>query len=419
MRELCILQLLLVSALIAACDDGGSESPADTTADTDDSALPDATKDATAADTRPDTEPDTTEPPFEGLAGLAATSDGRVWPLLAPTGEPLAAGEPISADTRALRLWAADDRVIGTEARRQHVVRFGPAPHFAVEDTWDLGADSWPVAATVLPDSAIVVALEGRPELVVLAADDSQRTLALPPLDDPDGNPDAGTMLLDGERLLVVLSRLDAQADPNDFDIGDPAVLAVVDPSDGTVIDTLELPLTDARPGLVRIDDDTFAVGLAGQEREDTGGGFFQLATDGAIVLVERGPNGRYTLGPTLVTEEDLGGALSHFVMLDEHRGVAMTSYITGLNGATWFEHDPLTGETTTQRIDEPSGDTAGSRACLSPDRSVVGVTGTKDFLGRGLEAIYLFDTATRAPLPGSPVELGAISSTCVLTHPR
>ncbi|MDX9721643.1 MAG: hypothetical protein RBU37_12910 [Myxococcota bacterium] len=434
MRQLCILQLL-VSLLASACDDGGSGLAPDTsaedfTSDTEDSVLPDATADTEdsalpdATDTVPDTEPDSTEldliePPFQGMAGLAATSDGRVWPLLAPTGEPFAAREPISAETRALSLWPAGDCVLGTEVGRQHVVRFGPAPHFAVEDIWDLGADSWPVAATPLPDSAIVVSLAARPELIVLANDGSQRTIALPDLDDPDGDPDADAMLFDGEHLLVLLSRLDAQADPDGFDRGDPAVLAVVDPSDGTLLDTLELPLTDARPGLVRIDDDSFAVGLAGQEREDAGGGWFQHAADGAIMLVERGVDGRYVLGPTLVTEEQLGGGLTHFVMLDDYRGVAMTSHLWGFNGATWFQYDPVTAETTTQRIDEPSGDFAGSRTCLSPDRSVVGVMGRKDFLGRGLEAVYLFDTTTHAPLPGSPLELGANSLSCVLTLPR
>ena len=134
-----------------------------------------------------------------------------------------------------------------------------------------------------------------------------------------DGNLDPAPLIAVGDTLMVGVQYLDATFAP-----AQPGALILADATTGefidadtttTAVDPLVLPFLNPSE-LQASPTGAVGVGLVGIYGE----------LDGGIVLVEPTAAGGWVVGDTLVTETDLGGHLSSFVLVDDTSGYAIVS---------------------------------------------------------------------------------------------
>lgn len=159
-------------------------------------------------------------------------------------------------------------------------------------------------------------------------------------LADADGLPEAWQMVLLGSRLYVALQRLDRN---NFFEPTDASFLAVIDVGTDAVIDVdPETPEIDA----IRLSGTNPFGETKGLAVDATGKivvaqvGSFASLEDGGIERVDPATNRAEGF---FVTETDLGGSVTDFVLVDARRAYAVVSGADFSNSLVHF--DPSTGE--------------------------------------------------------------------------
>jgi len=219
-----------------------------------------------------------------------------------------------------------------------------PAQDFAIRMECSTGNGTNPhdIAFTA-PDKAYVTLFERSTLLMVNptappnCADFIRGTIDLSPLADADGNPDMDQMAVVGNRLYVALERLDINTV-----LRIPATngaLAVVDTTTDEVVGSIELvgknPFAatkglTVRDGAIYVaDNGLFNVLDGGIERVD-------LATQQSEGF--------------MVTEEQLGGDITDFVLVSDHLAYAVIGRPNLTNALIAF--DPATGDITNTLLD-------------------------------------------------------------------
>lgn len=191
------------------------------------------------------------------------------------------------------------------------------------------------------PDKAYVTLYEERELLIVdptvgPSCDGFVRgSIDLGPLTDVDGVPEMDTGAIVDGKLYVTLQRLDRFAF---FQPGDFSAIAVVDVASDRLIDVE--PSTDALDGIVLQGKNPFTGGQG--LKFDTGGnivlntvGSFGDLTDGGIERVD--PRAMRSLG-FVMTEGELGGNLTDFVLVDDTTGYAVVTDLRFYNYLVRFD---------------------------------------------------------------------------------
>ena len=191
------------------------------------------------------------------------------------------------------------------------------------------------------PDKAYVTLYEERELLIVdptvgPSCDGFVRgSIGLGPLSDLDGVPEMDTGAIVDGRLYVTLQRLDRFAF---FQPGDVSSLAVIDVASDRLIDVD--PSTDAVDGIILQGRNPFSGGqglnfdAGGNIVLNTVGSFGDL-TDGGIERVD--PRTMRSLG-FLMTEGELGGNLTDFVLVDGTTGYAVVTDLRFRNYLVRFD---------------------------------------------------------------------------------
>jgi sugar lactone lactonase YvrE len=205
-------------------------------------------------------------------------------------------------------------------------------------------------------------------------------------------------MVVDGDYLLVNLQRLSG------FMGTENSALAVIDTANDTIVDVdpmksgtqpLVLPGKNSFGGLVRVDADTFAVGLTGSYGMQ----------DGEIVRIDRSGPGSYSVGETVVTEMALGGDLTDYAMVDAESGFALVSLMEDGNFVTKLKYFS-TGSGMTQVEEVSAIENAAGALCLTPDKSQVWVAesamGSKGFWGIDVDSRMAVNSEAFPPTSGT-----------------
>lgn len=179
------------------------------------------------------------------------------------------------------------------------------------------------------PDKAYVPLYERRELLIVDPSVGAtcegfvRGSIDLGPLTDADGVPEMDTGAIVGGRLFLTLQRLDRDAF---FRPSEDSLLAVIDVASDALIDVD--PSTDAIDGIVLAGKNPFTGGQGlmfdgdGNIVVNDVGSFGDLA-DGGIERID--PRTLTSLG-FLMTETELGGNLTDFVLVDERTGYAVVT---------------------------------------------------------------------------------------------
>jgi DNA-binding beta-propeller fold protein YncE len=212
-------------------------------------------------------------------------------------------------------------------------------------------------------------------------------------LADDDGVPELWQMAIVGDRLYVAAQRLDRN---NFFEPTDASYLAVIDVDTDTVVDvdpsTPELDgirLTGTNPF-----GETKGLAVDGTDILVAEAGSFG-ALDGGIERVDTRTNRAEGF---FVTEADLGGSITDFVLVDGRRAYAVLSDADFNNRLVRF--DPATGAVAS---------TLASGAFFIPDierdaaRDRI-YAASQDLTSPG---ILVFDGASDAPLTAAPLDTG------------
>lgn len=191
------------------------------------------------------------------------------------------------------------------------------------------------------PDKAYVTLYEERELLIVdptagPSCDGFVRgAIDLAPLADLDGVPEMDTGAIIDGKLYVTLQRLDRSAF---FQPGDSSTIAVIDLASDRLIDVD--PSTEAIDGIVLQGKNPFTGGqglnldAGGNIVLNTVGSFGDL-TDGGIERVD--PRAMRSLG-FLMTEGELGGNLTDFVLVDATTGYAVVTDLRFYNYLVRFD---------------------------------------------------------------------------------
>jgi len=205
-------------------------------------------------------------------------------------------------------------------------------------------------------------------------------TIDLSSYADADGIPEMSAMAVVDEKLYVVLQRLDRN------DLFAPAangLVVVIDMLTETVVDVMPLIGTNPFGPLVVVGDRLLV---------STVGRFGQF--DGGIEEIDRAgtaPN------RVLVSEAELGGDITDFVIVAAHIGYAVVSDASFRNAVVEFS--PTTGERRRTLLDD-SGFIAQVRATEAGDLYIA----DRNFARPGLRVFGIRDGVER---PSSPLDIG------------
>ena len=293
------------------------------------------------------------------------------------------------------------DAVVRIAGERAYVVnRFlgdnlqvlDPRRGFATVLQCSTGTGSNPHDVAVVDPHKAYVTRYDRPELWIVdpeatsCAGFRRGTIDLAPYGDADGLPEMDQMVRVADRLFVSVERLDRT---RGFAPSGPSALVIVDLATDTVAGTIELVGKNAfgdasgivrEPGtgklLLAAAGDTLRTGDGGIERVDP----FALRSEGLVI-----------------TEEELGGSVTDFVLVSATRGYAVVLDDRLTNVLVAF--DPAR-RTVTRRL--------LSRDAYLPDIAL-GPDGLLWLADRGLPApgVRLFDPTDDRQLTGRAIDVG------------
>jgi DNA-binding beta-propeller fold protein YncE len=212
-------------------------------------------------------------------------------------------------------------------------------------------------------------------------------------LADADGLPELWQMAVVGGRLYVAAQRLDRN---NFFAPTDASYIGVVDVATDTVVDVD--PSTAAPDGILLSGTNPFgeSKGLTvdgGDIVIAEAGSFAEL--DGGIERVDLGTNRAEGF---FVTEEDLGGSITDFVIVDGGRAYAVLSAADFSNSLVRF--NPTTGQVVSTLVSIPSFLPDVERDAVR-DRLYLA---SQDLTSPG---ILVFEGASDSPLTTAPIDTG------------
>lgn len=227
-----------------------------------------------------------------------------------------------------------------------------------------------------------------------------------------DNDPEVTELAADGDYVLVLLKMVDQSGDnpayPNN------SHLAVLDAKNGSFVDTnpdsntveaLDLGAKNASAGLASTGTGKFAVGLYGSA----------TAEDGKIVLIDSESDGKYSVGGTIISQNDLGGKPVDFVLTGEDSGYALVATQGGMTTVLKSFGPAENGEgmeaTTINDIPGPSG-----AICISPDRKRLFVGNDSPPMNNppGGIGYYVFDTEDDSRLNDEAITNLVPSNGCV-----
>jgi len=207
-----------------------------------------------------------------------------------------------------------------------------PSRDFATRAQCSTGGGSNPQDIAFASATKAYVTRYGTPSLLIVnpspqadCADFVRGTIDLSAFADADGNPEMSQLAVVGERLYVSLQRL------QNFMPAGPGVIAVIDIATDQVVTSITLSgenpfaqtkgLTVVNGALVVAEDGVFGVNDGGLERVDLASG---------------------TAQGFFITEADLGGDITDFVLVSDRLGYAIVSKPDFSNVLEAF--DPVTG---------------------------------------------------------------------------
>lgn len=238
------------------------------------------------------------------------------------------------------------------------------------------------------------------------------RTLDLSGLAE-DGNPDAEQLLLDGDYLLVGLSR---RTRDTGLSSGQPARIAVIDVAQETISGMIELPHTAITGGFVKLSNGDLLVSMRGNTFQDAGGGSMEISLDGAIHRLVRSGAGDYTVGAAVLSEQALGGSISNLYMIDDARGYIIRDSFIGSRELHTFNLGLAGGMLGTRLY--ASARNIAVQLCGSKDRSLL-VSGSAPEAQFGEDGVGFIDTSNNTELNSTLPDPGFAPSTCVIVSPR
>ena len=292
-REFAVAAVLL----LAACGDPQDDPNGNTSNNPTNNAATNGT-----TSTNNVTSPDGAE--FLALAASSdfATSAVHVVEATAATETPFGSGDVAVA--------VGTDRAFGLDRSNGLVQVFDPAAGLSEVSVIAIAANLANPHDAVDAMGKVYISLYNGGSLVVATPNGdtwAQVTIDLAVHDDFDQNPEPSAMAADGGFVLVVLQRL------QDFVGVENSLLLVIDASDDSEVDAIDLGATNVQAGLRRMGSG-FAVGATG----DYG------VNDGGIIAITRNEPGDYAVGEMLVDEAALGGDLLDFVFVTDTRGYAV-----------------------------------------------------------------------------------------------
>ncbi|GAB4292009.1 MAG: hypothetical protein Kow0090_05760 [Myxococcota bacterium] len=235
-------------------------------------------------------------------------------------------------DTKKKRVWKNIGRVFNDAVARYNsgliyiINRYGednievrdPNRCFEILAQYSTGAGSNPQDICFAADGKAFIPLYNETYLLSINPLDGEefQRIDLSPFADDDGLPEMSSCAFFGDKIIVALQRLDRNTAL--WQPSGKSLLAVIESESGSVERTIELSATNPYPSLkvgkLAGDGETLWIGLAGMIPGGDDGGLERLEESATA------PSG------LLITEEQLGGDIQGFEILNSDEGIAAVS---------------------------------------------------------------------------------------------